>query len=64
MIIQDLPWFCGESLFVSGWRLSGLLFCGESLSVMPGGVLNIKLSKIKVNLKMNFDYLKIKLLLR
>ena len=64
MIIQDPSWLCGECLFVSGWRLSGSLFCGESLSVMHGGVLNINLSKIKVNLKMNFDYLKVRLLLR
>ena len=49
---------------MSGWRLSGSLFCGESLSVMHGGVLNINLLKIKVNLKMNFDYLKVRLLLR
>ena len=49
---------------MTGRRLSGSLFCGESLSAMRGGVLNISLSKIKVNLKMNFDYLKVRLLLR
>ena len=64
MIIQYPSWLCGECLFVSGWRLSGSLFCGESLPVMPGGILNINLSKIKVNLKMNNDYLKVRLLLR
>ena len=49
---------------MSGWQLSGSLFCGELLSVMHGGALNINLSKIKVNLKMTFDYLKVRLLWR
>ena len=49
---------------MSDWWLSGSLFCGESLSVMPGRILNINLSRIKVNLKMNNDYLKVRLLLR
>ena len=32
--------------------------------MMLGGFLNINLSKIKVNLKINFDYLKVRLLFR
>ena len=32
--------------------------------MMPDGVLNINLSKIKVDLKMNFDYFKVGLLFR
>ena len=32
--------------------------------MVPGGFLNINLSKIKVNLKINFDYLKSRLLFR
>ena len=32
--------------------------------MMPGGFLNINLSKIKVNPKINFDYLKVRLLFR
>ena len=64
MVIQDPSWLYGECLFVSSWQLSGSLFCGELLSVMPGGVLNTNLSKLKVNLKMNFDYLEVTLLLR
>ena len=32
--------------------------------MMPGGFLNINLLKIKVNLKINVDYLKVRLLFR
>ena len=41
-----------------------LLFHRRTLTVMPGRVLNINLSKIKVNLKRKFEFLKPRLLFR
>lgn len=46
---------------LAAWQLAIFV---EPLSVMPGGFLNINLSKIKVNLKLNFNYLKVRLLFR
>lgn len=64
MIIQDPSWLCGECLFVKRLAAWQLAIFAEPLSLMPGGFLNINLSKIKVNLKLNFNYLKVRLLFR